>query len=91
MRLPAYSTPMLKPSSVIRRRAARAASSVGPTGEGHDGLWSVELTHADGRVESFTDLTCAQEFRELSWLGFTSHATDTAATYIDNLVVRMAD
>lgn len=64
---------------------------IGPTGEGHDGLWSVELTHADGRVESFTDLTCAQEFRELSWLGFTSHATDTAATYIDNLVVRMAD
>jgi hypothetical protein len=57
-----------------------------PLGEKSTGTWDLTVTPADGEATKFeSQPNVSADWKTLTWLGFSSTATDTRAYYLDNL------
>ncbi len=54
------------------------------------GAWTLTVTPAGGEPITKT-FTCSKEFKSLDWLGFTSHATQEAFFYVDDVKLAPAN
>ena len=63
---------------------------VGQAGEGHSSKWQLTVKRPQQDPQVFKDLPYARkDFRNLTWVGFTSNATTKTSFYLDNFVLRV--
>ena len=56
-----------------------------PLGEAAKGTWDLTVTVPGKKPERFAGLACKPEFRKITWVGYSSLATDAQVFFLDNL------
>ena len=57
-------------------------------GEKSTGTWEVTVTLAGERGTRFEGLAAHPEWKTLTWMGWSSNATETTVFYLDNIELR---
>ena len=52
-----------------------------------DSRWKLRITLSDGSQKEFADLRSDPSWKELSWVGFSSHGREGSAFYLDDLAL----
>ena len=59
-------------------------------GKSADGTWTLTVTVPGQEPRRFDKLPCDPKWKQFTWMGFVSNATDTAVFYLDNLKLTTA-